>query len=189
MPVDANPVVIPVAAPEEELPDEAVPEILPTDVPPAPQAALPANASCTASAPELQASILGLLNEARASVRHCGGTEYAAAAPLVWNDSLANAASIHSNDMALHNFFSHTGSDGSSVAQRVDAQGYRWRTVGENIAAGQPNSEAVLDSWLNSPGHCKNIMNPRFTETAVVCVENSDSQYDQYWTNVFGTSF
>ena len=93
--------------------------------------------------------------------------------------------------MAKNNLFSHTGSDGSTVATRVTRAGYTWSIVGENIAYAFPASSSTQDStmqqWLNSPGHCANIMNPQFTELAVACAEGSAAGGNadrRYWTMV-----
>lgn len=141
-------------------------------------------ARCTATETDMQQRMLQLINEARATERRCGDDEFAATRELRWNDLLVNAARRHSDDMATHNFFSHTGSDGSSGSTRVSEAGYRWRTVGENIAAGRELAAETLNDWLESPGHCRNIMNPSFTEVAVVCSEENDSDFTRYWTNV-----
>ena len=140
--------------------------------------------NCTASETRIQQRMLELFNDARAQARSCGLEDFAATGPLSLNDSLAAAAKAHSDDMAENNFLSHTGSDGSSVADRVSAQGYSWRTVGENIAAGRDDAEETLEDWLDSPGHCSNIMNPAFVEMAVSCSANGNTDYGQYWTNV-----
>ena len=57
-------------------------------------------------------------------------------APLTWAPLLETAALRHINDMSDNGHFSHTGTDGSSVGQRVTDSGYTWRSVGENIAVG-----------------------------------------------------
>ena len=149
----------------------------------------PPSASCRASASNIQNSTLYLINQARASARNCGSQSFAATTPLTWNSQLQSAAQVHSDDMAQNNFFSHTGSDGSSSSQRATNQGYEWRTVGENIAAGQPTTESVVQAWLDSPGHCANLMNPNFKDVAVTCVENNSSDFRQYWTNALGAEF
>ncbi len=69
---------------------------------------------------------------------------------------LAAAAQVHAQDMVSNRFFSHTGSDNSSVGQRVRAQGYGYCFVAENIAQGQPTPDAVMQSWMNSSGHRAN---------------------------------
>ncbi|GAB6263968.1 hypothetical protein PSSHI_42120 [Photobacterium sp. R1] len=109
----------------------------------------------------------------------------AAAGPLTWDYSLEQAAFVHSSNMANYDFFSHTGLDGSTPSSRVTAQGYDWRTVGENIAAGQKSVSSVMQGWLDSPGHCKNIMNGSFTQMGAASVTNSGSTYGIYWTQVF----
>jgi len=119
----------------------------------------------------------------------CGAQLYASAPPVVWNGTLQAIALNHSNDMAQSNFFSHTGSDGLNIAERATNAGYNWNTIGENIAAGQTTTENVFQSWTDSPGHCSNLMNPKFEEIAVTCTEVSASQYRQYWTNVLGARF
>lgn len=147
------------------------------------------NVGCAAEPEALQASVLYFINQARSTARMCGNQSFASAPPLVWNDMLQIAAQRHSDDMAQHNFFSHTGSDGSSASQRASDSGFNWRTMGENIAAGQPTSESVVQSWLDSPGHCANLMSSNFEETAVACTQDNQSQYGQYWTNVLGADF
>lgn len=72
---------------------------------------------------------------------------------------LAAAAEAHAQDMVRQNYFSHTGADGSSVGQRVRAEGYSWCWVAENIAAGDQTEASVFNSWLNSPPHRRNMLN------------------------------
>ncbi|WP_406609436.1 CAP domain-containing protein [Agarivorans sp. JK6] len=136
----------------------------------------------------LQASMLRLVNEARGEGRNCGSTFYPAVARLSSNLSLQLAAEEHSNNMANYDFFSHTGLDGSSSATRASAQGYSWSYVGENIAAGQRSVEAAMSGWLQSSGHCANIMNANYTELGAAKAENASSSYGIYWTQVFGKS-
>ncbi|TNE96465.1 MAG: CAP domain-containing protein, partial [Gammaproteobacteria bacterium] len=68
---------------------------------------------------------------------------------------------------------------------RITETGYQWSVAGENIAAGYDKVSTVMKGWLNSPGHCKNIMDPRFSEFAVERVNASSADYDNYWTQVF----
>ncbi|QUJ70324.1 CAP domain-containing protein (plasmid) [Photobacterium sp. GJ3] len=129
--------------------------------------------------------MLAAVNQARAQGQDCGGTWYPAVGALTWDYALEEAAFVHSSNMANYDFFSHTGIDGSTPSSRVTAQGYNWKTVGENIAAGQKSVSAVMQGWLDSPGHCKNIMNGSFTQMGASSVTNSGSQYGIYWTQVF----
>lgn len=132
-----------------------------------------------------QAELLTLVNAARSEGRMCGDQSYAVAAPLTYSCALEQAASAHSEDMATNNFISHTGSDGLTVSDRVEAAGYSWRAVGENIAGGYSSPEEVTDGWLSSDGHCANIMNPNFTEFGAARVESENADYPRYWTEVF----
>jgi uncharacterized protein YkwD len=113
---------------------------------------------------DIRDDFLAAVNQARSVPRMCGITPFAPAAPVSWSDNLAMAAYLHSEDMGLNNFFSHTGSDGGSAGQRISRQGYPWRTYGENIAVGYPTVSSVIQGWLGSEGHCRNLMNPAFTE-------------------------
>lgn len=133
-------------------------------------------------------AVLALVNEARASARNCGSRYFGRARPIAWNDALAQAAREHSGDMAAHRRFSHRGSDNSEVAQRATRAGYRWRHIGENIAAGQTSPQEAVAGWLESPGHCANLMNPDFTEMgAGYAVSRVRLPGFAYWTQVFGT--
>jgi uncharacterized protein YkwD len=89
--------------------------------------------------------------------------------------------------MVSANFFSHTGSDGSSAGQRAAAAGYVWRSLGENIAAGQPSVAAVMGSWMASPGHCANIMRANYKDIGAACVRGgAGNNYRSYWTMSLG---
>ncbi len=130
--------------------------------------------------------MLSRINEARRQPRQCGNQHFAAVEPLTWNCTLEAAAETHSRDMAENDYFSHTGPDGVGIQQRVSNRGYVWRAVGENIAAGQASVAAVVEGWLESPGHCRNIMNETFTEMGMAEAkpDDSGSTYSSYWTQV-----
>jgi uncharacterized protein YkwD len=130
---------------------------------------------------------IATINKARSVSRTCGTTNYPATTPLTWNSKLATAADGHSTDMATNNFLSHTGSNGSTLADRITAAGYPYRSAGENIAGGYSTIDAVFTGWLNSAEHCANIMSPDFKEYAVSCAANESSQYKTYWTQTFGS--
>ena len=132
--------------------------------------------------------ILDLVNAARAQPRRCGDRQFGPAQPLGWHPDLAEAALAHSSDMAAHRQFSHRGSDGSEAAQRATRAGYRWTHIGENIAAGQTSPQEAVEGWLDSPGHCANLMNPQFSEMgAGYAVSRARLPGFPYWTQVFGT--
>ena len=107
------------------------------------------------------------------------------APPLKINFKLTRAALGHSQDMATHNFFSHTGSNGSQLSDRVNAAGYSWRALAENIAAGQSTPGAIIQSWLNSPPHKQNLLNPLYKEVGFGYAVNTQSTYKTYWTADF----
>jgi len=144
---------------------------------------------CDASSERLQTVFIELINTARAQPRQCGDTSHNAAPPLSWSSKLAEAAQRHSTDMVSENFFSHTGSDLSSVANRVEAAQYEWQSVGENLAAGQQSLHEAIDGWLDSPGHCRNIMNTSYIDAGLACDSSESTEFRTYWTNVFGAEF
>ena len=158
---------------------------VPTSAPDPDPAPAPTPSEDQACINAVEQELLDAHNAARSQGRSCGGEYFEAAAPLQWSCPLRQAAFAHSNDMASVNFFSHTGSDGSSAGQRITNAGYNWQAWGENIAAGQTSVPAVMQGWLNSPGHCEGIMNPNFTQIGSARVDNSNSQYNNYWTTVF----
>lgn len=130
--------------------------------------------------------ILALVNAARAQPRRCGDQAFEAAGPLRWNDTLAEAALRHSSELATHQYFSHVEHDGSTPADRVTRAGYAWARVGENIASGQRSATEAVQSWLDSPGHCANIMNPVYTEMGAAYAINPHSDnHTAYWTQEF----
>jgi uncharacterized protein YkwD len=98
---------------------------------------------------------------------------------------LGSAAQLHSEDMACNNYFSHSGLDGSTVATRIERQGYNWSAAGENIGAGYGSPEAVVEGWMNSPGHKANILGADYTEIGVGYAYGDASAYGVYWTAVF----
>jgi uncharacterized protein YkwD len=132
--------------------------------------------------------VLELVNAARAAGRDCGeGHRFAPAEPVVASPLLANVALLHSRDMAEQRTLGHPGSDGSTPAERVTHAGYEWRGTGENVASGQQTADAVVAAWLTSPGHCLNIMEPRFTEMGVGFALAPGQNPNIYWTQVFAT--
>ena len=136
----------------------------------------------------LEAEVFKLVNETRSKGATCGGVYKPPAPELNWNDQLANAAESHSQDMADKNYFSHTSLDGRTFVNRITNAGYTgYSAVGENIAAGYNTANSVMDGWMNSPGHCNNIMNPIFKDLGVGYAYNSGSTYKNYWTQDFGT--
>jgi uncharacterized protein YkwD len=133
-----------------------------------------------------QNDLIASINTRRGAGAVCGGVGYPAVGAVAWDGQLQNAATAHSTDMAAHNFFSHTGSDGSTLRQRVPAAGYDYRKAGENIAAGQMSVAQVVADWMASPSHCVNMMQPEFRDLGVSCKTNAASDYKIYWTLELG---
>lgn len=133
-------------------------------------------------------AILEGVNAARAGARSCGDRRFGPVPPVRWNPALGEAALAHSRDMAARRYFNHKARDGSQVAQRATRAGYQWSRVGENIAFGQSSPAEAVAGWLESPGHCANIMNPGFTEMGAaygIAAERRSGLV--YWTQVFAT--
>ncbi|BDP41273.1 hypothetical protein DAETH_12420 [Deinococcus aetherius] len=149
-------------------------------------ASAPAPTPAPATGPSaFEGRVLELTNQARAQARTCGTQPFPAAAPLTYNAALRTAASNHSKDMALRNFFSHTNPDGLNPFDRMRAAGYTGFTAAaENIAAGQSTPEAVVAGWLQSPSHCANIMNAAYRDLGVGYY--AGGSYGHYWTQNFG---
>lgn len=112
-------------------------------------------------------------------------------APLSYNAKLAAAAETHSQNMALQDFFSHTGLDGSSPFDRMKAAGYNFSSAAENIGVGYTTPEAVVQGWINSSGHRDNLLNPNLRELGVghyyLANDTGQVNWSHYWTQKFGS--
>jgi hypothetical protein len=94
------------------------------------------------------------------------------------------AAQAHADDMAENVFMNHTGSDGSGPGGRVGRTAYPTTAVGENIARGYSTSEDVVQGWIDSDGHCSNIMNDRWKAIGVGIAVSEGGE--MFWAQVFG---
>ena len=101
---------------------------------------------------------------------------------LTQNALLDTAADGHAADMAANSFFSHSGSDGSSVSGQATAAGYVWTSIGENIGQADVTPEAMMNLWMNSDGHRANILNPDYRELGVGISASGVT----LWVQVFG---
>jgi uncharacterized protein YkwD len=135
-------------------------------------------------APRLAARALELVNEARSQPRRCGSRSFAPAPPVTLDGTLDNVAFGHAVDMAEHNYFEHEDLAGHTPADRVRAVGYREKLVGENIAFGPRTAEEVVQGWLDSPGHCENIMDPRFAQMGIAYAAGH-AKRGLFWVQVF----
>lgn len=123
--------------------------------------------------------ILGLVNEARKSGCRCGKERMPPVEPLQWDAQLARSAALHAQDMYAQGYFSHTSKDGRRIGDRATAAGFRWRAIGENLGYGYATAEQVVKGWKGSPGHCKNLMSPKFTRMGA-------ASQGSYWVQVLG---
>lgn len=131
------------------------------------------------------AGVLQATNQARADGADCGVYGIKDPVPALMGDAdLHEAAQAHADDMSANNFFSHTGSDGSSFSQRVGRTSYTGFAIGENIAAGQGSPNAAVTGWVNSDGHCRNLMNPQATKIGIGYA--TGGPYGTLWVQVFG---
>jgi len=109
--------------------------------------------------------------------------------PLIWHDVLSSAARAHSDDMLRNNMTGHSGSDGSSAKQRIERQGIKnANSWSENVAYGSSTPEAVVQAWMNSPGHKANILSNNSSHLGVGLVlrpAGSNAAYSHYWTQNF----
>ncbi|MDX1992143.1 MAG: CAP domain-containing protein [bacterium] len=128
-----------------------------------------------------QEEILLLVNQARCT----NGL-----VPLALNNSLVAAAQNHAVDMGTAPYyFSHTGRNGSTPAQRAQGQGYPGSYVGENIAVGYSTVQEAFQGWMNSSGHRANILRPEYREIGIGYYSNGTWEGDSwnfYWVQVFG---
>jgi hypothetical protein len=131
--------------------------------------------------------VLRLANEYRAMGFNCDTEgQFGAAGPLVTQPNLRCAARMHSMDMAMRMYFAHDNPDGDGPSERMDAAAYMGGTWGENIAMGQRTPQQVVDGWMESDGHCANIMRPQFTEIGVGFYQGTSGRGSFYWTQNFG---
>jgi len=133
---------------------------------------------------------LGDLNRVRAEMLAQVNAQRrkAGAPPLALNADLQEAAQAHAQDMLARGFFAHKSPSGTTVRERSRKAGYDWRAIGENIAEGQTSVNEVMTTWMNSPGHRENILNPAFRELGVGLVlgKGRDGEYRVIWVQNFG---
>ncbi|WP_435241054.1 sigma-70 family RNA polymerase sigma factor [Streptomyces cucumeris] len=158
----------PAASPSTKAPTAKPTRPAPTTAPPTKADPPPSNSSAFAQ------QVMELVNIERGKV---------GCSPVRLNDKLNSAAQGHSDDMAARGYFDHTAPNGSDPGDRITAAGYPWRTYGENIAKGQQTPAAVMDSWMNSPGHRQNILNCDFTEMGIGVNRGGGGPT---WTQAFG---
>jgi uncharacterized protein YkwD len=118
-------------------------------------------ASCNGGNASFEAQVRSLINDDRAN---------AGAPALSNNGSLASAARAHSKDMAINNYMSHTGSDGSGPDQRIQAAGYSFSAYGETIFGGNGpyNSPySAVSGWMGSTDHREIMLSSTYTDVGI----------------------
>lgn len=120
--------------------------------------------------------ILRLVNSERAA---------AGVGEVVRDQTLERQATQYACEMLQGDFFAHVNPlTQSTLSERADEFGYLYLVVGENLAAGQQSPEEAFNDWMNSPGHRRNILDPRFTELGVGI--RAGGRYGLYWVQEFG---
>ncbi|WP_165244247.1 CAP domain-containing protein [Paludisphaera soli] len=127
------------------------------------------------AAPDLRQTLLDAHNQERAAEK---------LPPLTLDDQLDEAARLHAQDMVDHDKMTHEGADGSTPSERVRRVGYHYLKTGENVAMWQRDVPAVMEAWMESPGHKKNILG-EFTQMGAAKVDDDEGR--PYWCVVFGT--
>lgn len=128
------------------------------------------------TASEASEEVLRLVNIEREKV---------GANPLTLNSDLVKVAQVKSDDMVQKKYFSHQSPTYGSPFDMMNQFGITYRSAGENIAAGQISPEAVVDSWMHSDGHRKNILSTEYDELGVGYSKGADTEYGVYWVQIF----
>lgn len=123
--------------------------------------------------------MLNKVNNLRASGCFCGGEYMPPAGKVVWDDILYKSALSHATEMRRENFFSHFSASGLDIGDRLDGFGYPWQVAGENLGEGQRSFREVMHDWIDSPSHCRMLMNPKVEEMGV-------ARYSKFWVQHFG---
>jgi uncharacterized protein YkwD len=136
-----------------------------------------ATADCTAlglPATEVHAAMFEALNRYRIE----NGLN-----PLIYSQTLQDAADAHAQDLWLRGFFSHTNPDGADPPDRAMMAGFCHRYVGENIAAGQLSVAQVMDALRASPSHDANMLESDYAYVGMGF--SVDANGRRYWCQLF----
>ena len=107
-------------------------------------------------------------------------------APLTWHPALAEAAMIQARDMAACGVVRHTGSDGSTVSDRLLRMGYAPRYRGELIAWVPAGAEMAFDWWWRSSIHHTTMLGPSYRDIGIARVEHPTRVGHSYFVVVLG---
>jgi uncharacterized protein YkwD len=134
----------------------------------------------------VEEEVRALVDDVRAQGTTCGGVAAPPTHALDMNGALRCAARVHALDMAQRGYFDHVNPEGEDPFVRMEHAGYVYAAAGENIAGGQPDAASVMQGWLESPGHCSNIMLGDFFDIGVGYARVPGSQFEHYWVQTFG---
>jgi uncharacterized protein YkwD len=127
--------------------------------------------------PDTAGQVVDLINSQRAA---------AGLPALATNPELGDAAQSYSQVLVATGCFDHTCGPVPDLSDRLGQAGYSdWETIGENIAAGYPTPDAVVNGWMSSPGHRSNILSPTYADVGIGLA--TGGEYGTYWTADFGT--
>ena len=133
--------------------------------------------------------VLRLVNLERFVGGRCGGQAMPSSDPLEMDTVLRGVARSYSAQMAEGGFFDHFDPWGKGPSDRVAAAGFKGAgPIGENIAMGQTSPEEVVEGWMNSPGHCANILEPAYGVIGVGYYLDDADPFGHLWTQNFAGS-
>jgi uncharacterized protein YkwD len=135
---------------------------------------------------QFECEVLELTNQRRARGAVCGGESMPPVGPLARHQVLTQSARQHAKDMGDNNYFDHFSQDRRSPADRMQQAGFSGSPMGENISAGQSTPAAVVDSWMASPAHCRDIMLGDFRHLGVGYYNAPNNRYRHIWVQNFG---
>ncbi|MCA9562531.1 MAG: CAP domain-containing protein [Myxococcales bacterium] len=138
---------------------------------------------------QAEIEMLNLVNQNRRAGANCGGDEYGPTVDLELDTVISQASRGHSADMGERGYFEHDTPDGVTFDERMTAVGFHGASPwGENIAAGSSTAAGAMQGLMNSPGHCRNIMDPSYRVMGVGYAVVEGSEYRHYWTQNFAGS-
>ena len=108
--------------------------------------------------------------------------------PLVATQTLDAAADWMAQDIATMPQLSHTDTLGRGLRDRLNAFDYPSNSaIRENIAAGYSGAEAVVQAWIDSPGHYANILATDIQAIGIALHQDASSSYLNFWVTDFGS--
>ncbi len=122
--------------------------------------------------------VMAEINLLRTSGCSCGGRKMRPVKPVIWDQRLYQVSRRYALYMERHNHFDHRSLEGQDLGDRLEAIGYNWQKVGENLGFGYDDFYSVLEAWKKSPSHCRMLMDPDVTHMGL-------SKRGVYWAQSF----